>query len=173
MGPLLRGKGETCDYVQDAMVEFLRYGPRFTISDDAVFRALMLKIVENALRHKHEWFTAQRRNIAREFPLPSDTVLSLNPPQGSSQTPSYSAARAEQEAWVRLGLEFLDNEDREVLILRKWQNLSFVAIGEHLGISSNAARKRNNRALDRLTQIIWDVRTGKLSRVLGEESHNA
>ena len=29
MGPVLRGKGETCDYVQDALTEFLRYGPRF------------------------------------------------------------------------------------------------------------------------------------------------
>lgn len=173
MGPLLRVKGETCDYVQDAVVEFLRYGPRFTLSDDAVFRALMLKIVENALRHKHEWFTAQRRNIAREHPLPSDTLLCLDPPQGPMRTPSRSAERNEQEAWIRLGLEFLEPENREVLILRKWKTLSFVAMGEHLGISSNAARKRHNRALDRLTQIIWDVKKGKLSLLLAKERHDA
>ena len=65
MGQFLRGKDETCDYVQDVMVEFLRYGPRFTLSNEGLFRALLLKIVENTVRHKHAWFTARRRDIAR------------------------------------------------------------------------------------------------------------
>ncbi|MEM7233395.1 MAG: hypothetical protein AAF517_14550, partial [Planctomycetota bacterium] len=38
MGPLLKAKGRTTDYVQDAMVEILRYGPRFVMSDESQFR---------------------------------------------------------------------------------------------------------------------------------------
>lgn len=168
MGPLLRGKGETCDYVQDAMVEFLRYGPRFTLSNEALFRALMVKIVDNALRHRHAWFTARRRDIAREHPLPSDTVLFLDSPEGLKQTPSQSAARHEQEAWIRLGMEFLDPEQREVLILRKWDNLSFPDIGKRLGITSTAARLRHNRALGRLGSVVCKLRSGELNRVVDE-----
>jgi len=33
LGPLLRRSGETQDFVQEAMVEVLRYGPRFTASN--------------------------------------------------------------------------------------------------------------------------------------------
>ena len=81
MGSGLREKGDTSDYVQDAVVEFLKYGPRFTISNDARFRGLLLKIVENVLCKKYRWFTARRREIARERPLPSDTVLRLDLPR--------------------------------------------------------------------------------------------
>lgn len=169
MGPLLRGKGETCDYVQDAVVEFLRYGPRFTMTNAALFRALMVKIVENSLRHRHAWFTARRRDIARENPLPSDTILYLDSPKGAKHTPSQSAARHEQEAWIRLGMEFLNPEYREVLVLRKWDNLSFPEIGERLGISATAARLKHNRALSRLGSVVCSIRSGELSQVVKEE----
>ena len=94
-------KGETCDYVQDAIVQFLQYGPRFTISNDARFRGLLAKIVENVLCNKYHWFIARRREIARERPLPSDTVLNLDPPRHAVDSPSMAADKHEQEAWVR------------------------------------------------------------------------
>ena len=169
LGPMLRGKAETCDFVQDALVEFLRYGPRFTISDGALFRALLLKIMENTLRHKHKWFTARRRDIARENPLPSDTILYLDPPHGSVKTPSQSAVGREEEAWIRLGVELLDSEYREVLILRKWENLSFDEIGTRLGISANAAKMKHRRAVSRLAEYVWDLQCGNLNRVVEEE----
>ena len=130
LGPLLRRKGDTCDYVQDAVVQFLQYGPRITVSDDGQFRALLCKIVENTLCNQYERFTARRREIARERPLPTDTVLSLDLPHAAVHSPSQSAARHEQEAWVRLGIELVSPEDREVLVLREWDGLSFKEIGE-------------------------------------------
>lgn len=161
--PLLRGKGETCDYVQDAMVQFLRYGPRFTLADEEHFRAMMLRIVESTLLNRYDWFTAQRRAIARERPLPTDTVLSLDPLHSNAKTPSTSAQGHEQEAWIRLGIEFLDPEYREILVLRKWEDLSFNVIGERLGISSEAARKKCSRAINRLSDKVWELRAGNLS----------
>jgi hypothetical protein len=62
---------ESGDVVQEAAVQFLNYGLRFIISDDKRFRGLLARIVENVLRDKHDWFTAQRREIARQRPLPS------------------------------------------------------------------------------------------------------
>ena len=37
LGPLLRQKGETVDYVQDAFVAALQYGPRFVVADTVGF----------------------------------------------------------------------------------------------------------------------------------------
>lgn len=166
LSPLLRGRGETCDFAQDVVMQFLRYAPRFTISNEHFFRALLLRIVKNSLADKYDWYTARRRDIARERPLPSDTVLSLDPGERAVRTPSMSAQRNEREAWIRLGMEFLDPEDREVLVLRKWDGLSFSEIGERFEISPEAARKRHNKAIERLSDRIWHLRSGKLDRVL-------
>lgn len=151
LGPELRSKGDTVDYVQDAVVEFLRYGPRFVARGDVQFRSLLLKIVENSLRKKHRWYQAARREIARDQPLPTSTVLSLNSEGASDRTPTQSADRHEREAWVRLAMELLSDDDREILVLRLWKDRSFVEIGEQLGLSANAARMRHHRALRRLS----------------------
>lgn len=168
MTSLLQKKGETLDYVQDAMLQFLRFGPRFTIANENYFRALLLRIVENSLLNKYDWFTARRRDLARERPLPSDTVLSLDPPRETVKTPSKSAQRHEQEAWIRLGMELICPEYREVLVLREWDKLSFKEIGERLGITPNAARLKHYRAVRQLGKKIVALRDGELSRILEE-----
>ena len=140
MGALLRKKAETLDYVQDAMIEFLRYGPRVMINSDDHFRNLFARIVENALRDKHGWYTARRRAVSRERPLPRDTVLYLDPPTHAQNTPSKDAQQHEEEAWIRLGLEILGPEDRQVLVFRQWDKLSFNQIGERLGRDHESAR---------------------------------
>ena len=166
LGPLLRRKGETADYVQEAMVQFLKYGPRIQISDDGHFRALLVKIVENSLRNQHEWFTARRRAISREHPLPPDTYLCLDPPREGVKTPTQSAGRNEQEAWVRLGIELLEPESREIIVHKQWDSLSFIEIGKRLGISADAARMRYNRAVGHLADTVWKLRRGKITAVV-------
>jgi len=162
---LLRRKGESGDYVQDAVIQFLSYGPRFILSNEAHFRAILMRIVENALHDKYDWFTTQRREIALERPLPSDTVLFLDPPHGRKGTPSKSAERHEQEAWIRLGMELLEADDREILVLRQWNKQSFPKIGEHLGLSPDAARMKYKRAVGKLGDQVGALRHGKLTDI--------
>lgn len=168
LGPVLRQKAETEDFVQNAVIEFLRYGPKILLSSEDHFRALLVRIVENTIRNQNKWFCAQRRRMSRERPIASDTVLCLDPPDSDVPTPSRLAARNEDEAWVRLALEFLDAADRDVIVLRQWERLSFPEIGERMDISADAARMRHNSAIGRLGKIIWKLRYGKLDQVLAE-----
>lgn len=158
LGPKLRRMIDSSDVVQEAVVEFLQYGPRFLVSDENHLRALLARIVENVLRDKNDWYAARRREMALERPLPPDTVLCLDRKKGSVKTPSKSAQRHEEEAWIRLGIELLDPEDREVLVFRQWDNLSFVEIGERLNLSSGAAWMRHSRALGKLAKKVRDLR---------------
>src|SRR5690606_38207743 len=48
-GALLRERAETGDYVQQTLLEFLRYGPPFRLTDGDRFRGLLLTIAENVL----------------------------------------------------------------------------------------------------------------------------
>lgn len=168
MGPALRAKGESCDYVQDAMVEFLRYGPRFLVSSDAAFRALLVRIVENTLINRHRWYVAARREIARERPLPGTTVLSLDPEGASTKTPSQSAERHEREAWVRLAVELLSPDDREMLVLRMWQGVPFTEIARRLGVDPSTARQRLHRALRHLAATAAGLRRDGVSALANE-----
>lgn len=169
LSPLLRRRGDSEDFAQDAVVQFLQHAPRFTISDEKHFRGLLFTIVKNLICNKYDWFTAQRRKLSLERPLNSDSVLCLDPPRDKVKTPSVSAQRREGEAWVRFGLELLDPDDREVILLRRWEDLSFAEIGKQLDVKEDAARMRHNRAVSRLSEIVWDLRQGNLERFVGEE----
>lgn len=47
-------------------------------------------------------------------------------------------------------MEGLKEQDREIMLLRFFQGLTFAAVGEKLNLSENAARMRTERALDKL-----------------------
>ena len=74
--------------------------------------------------------------------------------------PSQHAQRKESSAWVRIGLELLDPEQRELVILRQWEGKSFSEIGAKLNIHENAARMRFQRALKKLGEEVCKLRGG-------------
>ena len=59
-------------------------------------------------------------------------------------------------------IAMLDDEDREVLQLRRFADLSFDEIGERLGVNAAAARMRFNRAMPRLAKVIQNMQTGRV-----------
>ncbi|HZN59596.1 MAG TPA: sigma-70 family RNA polymerase sigma factor [Planctomycetota bacterium] len=166
LGSALRARAETQDFVQQALLEFLRYGPRFLVADRAQLRALLARIAENVLRGAHDHFAARRRALHRERPLPSDSVLFLDGAAARPQSPSQQLAAAEEEARVRLALELLDPADNEVLVLRDWGDLSHAEIGRRLDISEDAARMRYARAVSRLAVLVQAIAHGRLDQVL-------
>ena len=168
LGGKLRGKMESGDVVQETMVQFLKYGPRIHLSDEGRFRALVARIVENVLCDENDRINTLRRKVSLERPLPSDTVLNLDLPRIKVTPPTEKALRNESEAWIRLGIELVSSEDREVLTLRAWGGYSFSRIGEQLGIKENAARMRFQRALVRLAEKVARLRRGELEDVLEE-----
>lgn len=166
LGPVLRARGETQDYVQDAMIEVLRYGPRFVVADTRQFRALVARIVENVLRDQHDLHTAKKRGGGRVEALPSESVLRLDAAADSVTRPSEAAARDEMRAWMRLALELLEPDDRQVILLREFEGLQFDAIGERLGIGMTGARMRFARAIPRLADRMKQLRAGRLGEAL-------
>jgi RNA polymerase sigma-70 factor (ECF subfamily) len=166
LGPALRGQAETLDFVQQAVVDFLEYGPRFEISDDAAFRGLLARIVENNLRDENKRLRRLKRDIGRERGAASDTVLKLDPPVRAVTTPSVLADREERRAWVRLALEFLEPDDRDVILLRDFDDLPFAEVAQRLGINESSARMRHRRALPKLALRVERLRKTGIKGVL-------
>ena len=74
LGPALRAKAETGDFVQETILRLLG-GRQTGIADGDRFRGLVVRIVENVLRDGHDRLHAAKRCIKRERPLPSDSSL--------------------------------------------------------------------------------------------------
>lgn len=161
LGGALRQHGETNDFLHDAVLEILDYTPRFLVPSRDSFRRLVARIVENVMRERHEFYGRMRRDRARQAPLPEDSVLCLDPRASTRSSPSQQASRSEEEAWLRLALDLLEPEDRDVIVLREWAGESFGAIGARLGIAENAARMRFSRALGRLADRVEALRRGE------------
>lgn len=168
LGSLLKAKGEVEDYVHEAVVDALQYGPRFVMSDKAQFRALMARIVENILRGQAERWNAQKREARREREVPRDTILSLDPPMRDVTRPSMAAQRDADTEWIRLAIELLPPEDRALVRWREWDQVPFAEIGEQLGISADAARMRFARVLPKLASTVERLRRGEIEAVLSD-----
>jgi RNA polymerase sigma factor (sigma-70 family) len=143
------------------VLEILAYTPRFLVADADAFRRLVAQIVENSLRQGHQFYSRLRRDRSRQAPLPDDTVLCLDPRVRAPTSPSQHACRGEEEAWLRLALDLLAPQDRDVIVLREWGGHTFAEIGGRLGIAENAARMRFERALARLVDRVQSLRRGE------------
>ncbi len=168
LGDHLRKVGDTDDFVQEAAMAVLKYGPRFIIDSRRHFRGLLGKITLNVLRARHRELFALKRSPEHERGIGSDTVLYLDPPQASVTQPDAKAAQHEEREWVRLGLLVLDPADQELLDLH-WQGLSDSDIGERLQLKANTARMRRSRAYGRLTKVVLKLKRGEIEAVIGED----
>jgi RNA polymerase sigma factor (sigma-70 family) len=169
LGALLRAREDTQDIVQNTMVEILRYGPRFVLSDRGHLRGLLARMVESVLRGQAQRWSADKRDVRREArpvsPAASDTVLDLDLP-GPDTQPTTAAMRSETRDWVRLALALLEPEDRLVVVWRDYEELSFVAIAQRLTATEDGVRMRHKRALAKLANKLRQLRAGELVRSL-------
>ena len=100
-------------------------------------------------------FKAARRSVAREIICPEESSLRLMEQLASAGlTPSQELSREEQARRVREAVAALSEADREILLLRNFEGLSFEEVRTLLGIEGATARQRHGRALIQLTRLL-------------------
>ena len=82
------------------------------------------------------------------------TVPILNSPQYSEQTIEDEMVREQIYADVRNLVDYLPEEQKEVILLRHYGDLSFKEIAEYTGVSINTALGRMRYALINLRRLI-------------------
>ena len=73
---------------------------------------------------------------------------------GRFTSPSLAAVRAEMQIRLQEALNSMDALDREVLVLRHFEELSNSETARALGIQKSAASNRYIRALKRLKEVL-------------------
>jgi RNA polymerase sigma factor (sigma-70 family) len=160
LGAALRLKDDSQDIVQEAALEFLRYGQRFELADEAAFRALLARIVRNVLSDRHAWFTRKRRDMHREQKQHGPSSVRLDAPAPATD-PASRAGRGEHLDLVRLALELMPPLDRDIVVRHQFDGETFEAIAAAQGMQADAVRKRFHRALPRLSAEVRRLQEGR------------
>jgi len=157
----LRKREETGDYVQEAVLKFLRAGPSVRIESEKSLCAFLARVVENMLRDRYDYYIAPRRGRSRPITLYTQAGT-------TDTTPSEIVGEEEEHHLVRAAMEFLQPADREIVFLHRWEKKTYVEAGAVLGISPDTAAKRFSRAMTRLSGVVRRLRLGQLDPLLVE-----
>ena len=155
------GRLDAEDVVNAAFLDARRRWASYRADPKASGFVWLYRLVNDRLVEEWRTATRQRRNVKQNVPWPDrpsiDLGLRLVAPDTS---PSRRAARAEEADLMRCALGELRDADREVILLRGYDDLSFREIADLLGTGENTATVRYVRALRRLKDH-WHRLTGE------------
>jgi RNA polymerase sigma-70 factor (ECF subfamily) len=146
MGRDLRARLESRDILQASLLKSLQHLDEFRGSETHSVMAWLAKIAEREIRDRADHQHRQRRDAAREVPVDDDAPLAAVARSALTQ-----AILSEEAARLERALEELSPEHREVILLRKFEELPFKDIGRRLGKSEDACRMLLARAMTSLT----------------------
>lgn len=152
---------DVSDVVQDVMVE--ASGRLEKYLDDPVMAFHLWirqiawdRIIDTYRRHR----VSAKRNMDREQPIAvpagsdqstMELAVQLRDP---ALTPAAAATQREIASKVEAVIELLNEQDREIILMRHYEHLSNLEIAEVLKLNPPAASMRYLRALRRLRQLL-------------------
>ncbi len=137
------GLPATSDLVQKTIVDAWHHFPRFKGRSPAQLRAWLKAILTHAaLNDRRRQRAARRENGAVQKVIDAGT------------SPSQAAQKNASRQALDAALGQLSERHRTVVHLRVWDQLAFTEIGDHLGISEDAARMLYGRAVARLREAM-------------------
>ena len=142
---LLGWRGDVDDVVQDVFLAALKHGHRFR--NEASIATWLTAITLNKCR-SHQ----RRRQLWRRIFGRRESDPTLEPASGASA--EHPVSSAETSARVRSAVEGLSQKDREVIVLRYFENLTAADIAAMTGQSTNAIDVRLHRARARLADAL-------------------
>ena len=165
LGAKLRRKLESCDVVQDVMIDALRKVKSFDFRTEGAFLKYLNQVVANKIRDEADRWGAQRRNMDREVFLDagrsSGCAIPLNTPgDRSAPTPSKIVSLHEDLALMERAMDRLAEDQRELILGVKIEGRSYAEIAEDTGATEDAVRMRVRRAVLALTRIYKNLDGG-------------
>lgn len=160
----LQGRVDESDILQDAYLEAARRLPDYLTNRPLPFFLWLRHITGEKLIDSHRrHLGAKRRDAAREVPTPRGPTPEANSDlmaawlMGRLTSPSQAAIKAETRLRVQEALGSLDPIDREILMLRHFEQLTNVECAETLGMNESSSSSRYLRALKRLKDELAEI----------------
>ena len=157
----LAGRVDPSDVLQEAFLDLSRRFPEYAANPAVPFYLWLRALTGQRLIDLHrQHLGAQMRDASQEV-----SIYRGGLPQASSEylaeqllgrmtSPTQAAIRAEMQVRLQEALNSMEPLDREVVVLRHFEELNNNETAEVLGIDKSAASKRYIRAIRRLKAIL-------------------
>ncbi len=157
----LKGRIDPSDVLQEAFLQAAQGLPKYLEQPEQPFFLWLRWLTGMSLQLVHRrHLGAQARNAGREVQLPGGHAPGASSAAlaaqllGRDTRPSVAAVRAERQRRLQEALNTMDAIDREVLVLRHFEDLNNSEVARELGLQESAASKRYIRALGRLREML-------------------
>lgn len=146
LGRNLRARLESRDILQAALLRSFEHLGDFRGSDTRSLGAWLARIADREIADRADFHGRQRRDAGREVPVEDEPALAARARSVLSQVILSEEARALEEA-----IDALSDAHREVILLRKFEEMSFAEIALRMDRSEDACRMLLARAMAALT----------------------
>jgi RNA polymerase sigma-70 factor (ECF subfamily) len=152
LGRELRARLESRDILQATLLKSYQKLGDFRGTETRSLMAWLARIAEHEIRDSADHLHRQRRDAARETPLDEDAPVPAITRSALSRVILDEETRRIEEA-----IERLSPDHRNVILLRKFEELSFGEIAQRTGRSEDACRMLLARAMTALTLELSEV----------------
>ncbi len=161
MDARVRGRVDPSDVLQETYIEAARrYEELQQQPDMTAYVWLRFLAVQQLLIAHRRHLGTKARDAGREVALDgspdvsTDALAALLLDSGTS--PSVAAARAETQARLNTALTDMEAADREILVLRHFEQMTNAEAAGVMGLNTGAASQRYYRALKKLHEVLGD-----------------
>jgi RNA polymerase sigma-70 factor (ECF subfamily) len=146
LGRSLRERLESRDILQATLLKSLQHLGEFRGADGRSLMAWLARIADREIVDRADYHNRQRRDAGREAPLEDHPELTARVRSVLSQV-----ILEEQADELESAIGSLSDAHRQIILLRKFEDLSFKDIACRLGKSEDACRMLLARAMTALT----------------------
>lgn len=157
MDPALAGRVDASDIVQDVLLEASRRLSDYLKNPVMPFHLWLRHIAQDHVIDAHRRHRlAQRRSLDKEQPLHLGKLGDQSSVDLAAQlfdqelTPASAAIRHELQKRLETAVAGLEGDDREIIVMRHFEQLTNQEVAGILGLTDAAASMRYLRALRRL-----------------------
>jgi RNA polymerase sigma-70 factor (ECF subfamily) len=161
MDRALSRRVDASDIVQDVMLEANRRLKEYLNNPAMPFHLWLRHMARDRLIDAHRRHrVSQRRSLDREQPLAAARDLDRSTLELAAQlcddelTPAAAATWHELQRRFQQAVEQLDEQDREIVLMRHFEELSNQEAAQALGVTAAAASMRYLRAMRRLRGLL-------------------
>ncbi len=138
---MLHNKMVSEDLTQDVFIKILKYKTSYKSGN---FASWIYTIARNIFSTYYQKQKKERTNIIEDDKLPSEELI-------------LSEGKKEELDHLKSALLQLNNSDRELIVMHRYQEIKYEQIAEIIGSSENAVKVRVHRALKKLKDIYFQT----------------
>jgi RNA polymerase sigma-70 factor (ECF subfamily) len=161
LDPALAARVDASDIVQDVLLEAHRRLQDYLKNPAMPFHLWLRHIAKDHIIDAHRRHRqAQRRSLDREQPIVPSVLADHSSYELAGKlidpelTPASEAIRREMQRRLDAAIADLDEDDREIILLRHREQLANRDVANALGLSEAAASMRYLRAVRRLRAVL-------------------